>query len=90
MNETTAIKEETMEYKKLSPEQQEYYKIQQEKEAYKYTFNKLSNEEKKIINDVEIKINNAKIEEEKHIEDNNKIIYNAKIMERALCMHYVL
>ena len=36
------------------------------------------------------KINNAKIEEEKHIEDNNKIIYNAKIMERALCMHYVL
>jgi hypothetical protein len=50
----------------------------------------LSNEEKKIINDVEKKINNAKIEEEKHIEDNNKIIYNAKIMERALCMHYVL
>jgi hypothetical protein len=33
------------EYKKLSPEQQEYYKIQQEKEAYKYAFNKLSNEE---------------------------------------------
>jgi hypothetical protein len=56
-----------MEYKKLSPEQQEYYKIQQEKEAYKYAFNKLSNEEKKIINDVEKKINNAKIEEEKHI-----------------------
>ena len=51
-----------MEYKKLSPEQQEYYKIQQEKEAYKYAFNKLSNEEKKIINDVEKKINNAKIE----------------------------
>ena len=67
-----------MEYKKLSPEQQEYYKIQQEKEAYKYAFNKLSNEEKKIINDVEIKINNAKIEEKKHIEDNNKIIYNVK------------
>ena len=36
-------KEETMEYKKLSPEQQEYYKIQQEKEAYKYAFyNKFS------------------------------------------------
>jgi hypothetical protein len=90
LNETTAIKEENMEYKKLSPEQQEYYKIQQEKEAYKYAFNKLSNEDNKIINDVEKKINNAKIEEEKHIEDNNKIIYNAKIMERALCMHYVL
>jgi len=50
----------------------------------------LSNEEKKIINDVEIKINNAKIEEEKHIEDNKKIIHNAEIMERALCMYYVL
>ena len=90
MNETTAIKEENMEYKKLSPEQQEYYKIQQEKEAYKYAFNKLSNEEKKIINDVEIKINNAKFEEKKHIEDNKKIIHNAEIMERALCMLYVL
>jgi hypothetical protein len=79
-----------MEYKKLSPEQQEYYIIQQEKEGYIYAFNKLSNEEKKIINDVEKKINNAKIEEEKHIKDNNRIIHNAKIMERALCMHYVL
>ena len=52
MNETTAIKEENVEYKKLSPEQQEYYKIQQEKEAYEEAFNKLSNEEKKIINNV--------------------------------------
>ena len=80
-----------MEYKKLSPEQQDYYKIQQEKEAYKYAFNKLSNEEKKIINDVEIKINNAKIEQEKHIEDNKKIIHNARSIISALCiMYYVL
>ena len=80
-------------YKTLREEEMgrlEQAKIQQEKEEYKYAFNKLSNEEKKIINDVEIKINNAKIEEKKHIEDNKKIIHNAEIMERALCMHYVL
>ncbi len=69
---------------------QQMQKIREEKEAYEEAFNKLSNEEKKIINDVEIKINNAKIEEEKHIEDNKKIIHNAEIMERALCMYYVL
>ena len=67
------------------------YKIQQEKEAYEEAFNKLSNEEKKIINNVEIKINNAKIEQEKHIEDNKKIIHNARSIISALCiMYYVL
>ena len=64
------------------------YKIQQEKEAYEEAFNKLSNEEKKIINNVEIKINNAKIEQEKHIEDNKKIIHNARSIISALCIMY--
>ena len=36
-------------------------KIREEKEAYEEAFNKLSNEEKKIINDVEIKINSKVI-----------------------------